>query len=287
MSLQITTAFVEQYRANVMMLAQQKGSRLRNAVRVEPIIGKNAFFDRLGAVTAQVRTSRHADTPQIDTPHSRRRLSLADYDWADLIDDLDKVRMLNDPTSDYALAGAWAMGRVMDDVIITALNGTASTGVAGAGSQSLGSDQQIGVSSSGLTISKLLQTKEKFDAADVDNDTPRWIAVSARQIRDLLNTTEVKSADFNTVKALAQGELNAFMGFTFIQTERLAVDGSSDRLVLAWLQDGLILGMGKEPIARISERDDKNYSVQVYYSQALGAVRMEEVKVVEIACSES
>ena len=87
MSSQITTAFVQQYSANVQMLSQQMGSRLRDAVRVESIVGKNAFMDQIGVATAQLRTSRHADTPQLDTPHARRRLSLADYEYADLIDD--------------------------------------------------------------------------------------------------------------------------------------------------------------------------------------------------------
>ena len=86
MSTQITTAFVEMYSSNVAMLAQQMGSRLRAAVDVENVTGKNAFFDQVGVTAAQVRTSRHADTPQIDTPHSRRRLSLSSYEWADLID---------------------------------------------------------------------------------------------------------------------------------------------------------------------------------------------------------
>ncbi len=86
------------------MLAQQMGSRLRDAVRIENVVGKNAFIDQIGSATAQVRTTRHADTPQIDTPHSRRRLTLADYEYADLIDDQDNVRMLIDPTSAYAQA---------------------------------------------------------------------------------------------------------------------------------------------------------------------------------------
>ncbi len=86
MSNQITTAFVQQYSSNVQMLSQQMGSYLRSAVDVETIVGKNAFFDQVGKTTAVLRTSRHADTPQIDTPHSRRRVSLADYEWADLID---------------------------------------------------------------------------------------------------------------------------------------------------------------------------------------------------------
>ena len=74
MSSQITTAFVQQYSSNVSMLSQQKGSLLRKAVEVESVVGKNAFFDQVGSATAQKRTSRHADTPQMDTPHARRRV---------------------------------------------------------------------------------------------------------------------------------------------------------------------------------------------------------------------
>ena len=66
MSVQITTAMVEQYSANVAHLAQQKGSRLRGAVRVETVVGKNAFFEQLGSVAARKRPPRHSDTPQMD-----------------------------------------------------------------------------------------------------------------------------------------------------------------------------------------------------------------------------
>ena len=99
MSSQITTAFVQQYSNNVQMLSQQKGSLLRNAVDAETIVGKNAFFEQVGQATAQKRVSRHSDTPQIDTPHQRRRCSLVDYEYADLIDKQDQVRTLIDPTS--------------------------------------------------------------------------------------------------------------------------------------------------------------------------------------------
>ena len=112
MSTQITTAFVEQYSSNVTMLSQQMGSKLRGAVDVETVRGKNAFFDQIGVTAAQARTTRHGATPQVDTPHSRRRVSLSDYEWADLIDDLDKVRMLIDPTSQYARAAHCCYGKI-------------------------------------------------------------------------------------------------------------------------------------------------------------------------------
>jgi len=96
MSSQITTAFTQQYSNNVKLLAQEKGSQLRNTVTVESVVGKNAFFDQVGVATAVKRTTRHADTLQVDTPSSRRRVSLVDYEYADLIDNQDKVRTLID-----------------------------------------------------------------------------------------------------------------------------------------------------------------------------------------------
>ncbi len=291
MSIQITTSFVEQYSSNVTMLSQQMGSKLRGSVDVETINGKNAFFDQVGVTAAQIRTSRHGDTPQIDTPHSRRRLSLADYEWADLVDDVDKVRMLIDPTSSYAKAAAAAMNRSIDDVIITAMNASASTGVAGGTSTALPSTQKTATSdqSDGLTIAKLLSAKKIMDDNDVDPSLKRFIVCGPQQISDLLGTTSVTSADFNTVRALSTGEVNSFLGFEFIMSTRLNKDATNttDRLVFAYTEDAIKLGMGKDISAKISERADKSYSTQVYYCMSLGAVRMEEKKVVQIPCHEA
>ena len=291
MSSQITTSFVEQYSSNVAMLSQQMGSKLRSSVDVEKVTGKNAFFDQVGVTAAQLRTSRHGDTPQIDTPHSRRRLSLADYEWADLVDDVDKVRMLVDPTSSYARAAAAAMNRAMDDVIITAFNASASTGVAGGDSTALPSGQKTATSdqSDGLTITKLLAAKKILDNNDVDPSLRRYIVCGPQQISDLLGTTQVTSADFNSVRALATGAVNSFMGFEFIMSTRLNMDSSytTDRLVFAYTEDAIKLGIGKDISAKISERADKSYSTQVYYGMSLGAVRMEEEKVVQIPCHEA
>ena len=159
MSIQITTAFVEQYKSNVFHLAQQKGSRLRDAVRSESVTGKSHFFERIGSTAALKRTSRHADTPRVDTPHSRRRVTMEDYDWADLIDQEDKVRMLISPQSEYAKAGAYAMGRAMDDAIIAAATGNAFAGVSGGTSVPLPAGQKVAVASSGLSLEKLISAR--------------------------------------------------------------------------------------------------------------------------------
>ena len=286
MSTQIDTAFVNQFSANIQMLSQQMGSLLRDAVDVESVNGEKAFFDQVGSTAAVKRTSRHADTPLVETPHTRRMVTMSDYEWADLIDEQDKVRLLIDPTSTYGRAAAAAMGRAMDDEIIAAALGTAKTGKDGGTDTALPAGQKIAHGSAGLTIAKLVSAKELLDAASVDPSIPRHIIVSPKQISDLLNNTTVTSSDFNTVKALAQGEINSFVGFNFIVSNRLTTDSNSDRQVIAFAQDGLKVGMGKEPMAKIDERADKSYATQVYYCQTLGATRMEEEKVVEIACNE-
>lgn len=285
MSTQITTAFVNQFSSNVSMLSQQMGSLLRGSVDTESVTGEKAFFDQIGESAAIARTSRHGDTPLVETPHSRRMVTLTTYEWADLIDDSDKVRMLIDPTSSYARAAAAAMGRAMDDTIITALGGAAKTGKEGTTSTAFPSGQKIAHGSAGLTVAKLVSAKKLLDAQSVDPSIPRYIVVSPEQIEDLLNTTSVTSSDFNTVKALVQGDVDTFVGFKFITSNRLSDDGTS-RLCYAWAQDGCKLAVGKDVMARIDERSDKSYSTQVFYCATFGSTRMEEDKVVEIACNE-
>ena len=291
MSTEVNKAFAQKFRDTFLHLVQQKGSRLRDYVRVNTdVSGKYDHFDRIGSTSARKITSRHSDTPLISTPHSRRRVSMDDYNWADLIDKADKVRMLADPASDYMKAGVWAMGRKMDDIIIAAMSGNAvsideddaSSNVA------LPAAQKIAVSgTTDMNITKLLQAKKILDASDVDPDLPRHIVMKSNQFYDLLGDTVIQSSDYNTVKALVAGEIDTFMGFKFHRSERLAVDGSGDTLCLAWIPEGIGMSMGMDVKTEITERPDKNYSTQVYAQMCLGAVRIEDEKVVEIACTDS
>lgn len=311
MSTQITEAFVKQFRSDVIMLSQQKDSRLKPAVRVESQKGKSQFFDRIGSVTATKKTGRHSDTPLIDTPHSRRRVTLNDYEHADLIDDADRVRLLIDPTSPYSRAFQMAFGRAMDDEIISAALGTAYAGEEGGTSVALPNTQKLGcVNAAGnavdnLNVQALRRAKQKLDEQEVDPSIRRYFAHAASQLTALLEETEVTSSDFNTVRALVNGEVNEYMGFSFIRTQRLGTQsgslaysytdgtvgsGSGDadghRRCFAWAMDGLLLSIGQDVKSRISERDDKSYSTQVFMSMSIGSTRLEEEKVVEVLCNE-
>lgn len=293
MSVQITTAFVQQYKANVYHLTQQKGSKLRQGVRVESVTGKNAYFDQIGATSARKRTSRHADTPRMDTPHSRRRVALEDYDWADLIDSEDQVRMLIDPTSQYAEAAAMAMGRAMDDAIIAAALGTAYTGEDGGTSTSYSSSMTVGVqvvwpgvsaADTGLNVAKLIEAGRLLGANDVDPDEPRYMAVNARQISSILKDEKLSNNDYNILRPLVDGKVAQYMGFNFLPTNRITVDSNSDDEVIFWAKGGLLLGVGTDIQTKIGERADKNYATQVFTSMSIGATRMEEVRVGKILC---
>lgn len=295
MSLHIDLAMVNAYKANVSLLVQQKGSRLRNAVRVESQNAEFEFYDRIGATEAQEITGRHQDTPLMSTPHDRRRVSLRDFDWADLIDRQDKLRMLMDPTGPYAQNAVFAMGRKMDDLIIESAFGTAYSGKTGATSVTFPAANQVavnyvesgGAANSNLTIGKLRRTKEIFDAYDNDPDEARFMTVTANSLHSLLRNTEVTSADYNTVKALVEGKVDSFMGFNFIRTQRLSTDGSGYRRHIAWIKSGLLLAVSQEPSVDVGPRRDKRNSVQVYVTLGIGATRMEEEKVVEVKVDES
>lgn len=295
MSFQVDAAYVNQYRNNVSMLVQQKGSRLRPFVRVEPQNSEFEFYDRIGATDAVEITGRHQDTPLVSTPHDRRRVSLRDYDWADLIDRQDKLKMLIDPTSAYAMNAVFAMGRKMDDAIIGAAFDSAYSGKTGQTTVSFPAGNQVAVNyvesgsaaNGNLTIGKIRRAKEILDAYDNDPDEARIMTCTANSLHSLLRNIEITSQDYNVVKALVEGKVDTFMGFKFVRTQRLLTDASGYRRHIAWVQSKLLLAVSQDPMVDVGPRRDKRNSMQVYVTMGIGATRMEEEGVVEIKVDET
>jgi hypothetical protein len=206
--------------------------------------------------------------------------------------------MLTDPKSPYANAQAYELGRTIDDIIIAAALGDVSTGVAGATTVAF-KDDSISINGDGtattlgtlavsgteviIDLEKILLMLQIFNDEDVDPDIPKHWVVSPKDLADLLNITEVGSADYNTVKTLIQGKVDTFAGFKWHWSTRLPLDAASEatRRSFAWAEDGIILGLGENITSRITERDDKNYSVQVYSEMSAGAIRLEGAKVHE------
>lgn len=304
MSNQITTAFVQQYSTNIAMLLQQQGSRLRNAVNVQSFVGKAAsVVEQFGAVSPVKNQGRHTDTPLISTPQDRRWVYPSDYDWADLIDDQDKLRLLIDPTGPYTQAGVMAMGRAMDDEILngffgannTGENGSSSTGTLGAynsGSQVVLAN--VGASANtGLNIAKLRAAKKKLLAAEVDVDNDQlFLAISAEQHDNLLNEAQAISLDYNTKPVLVDGRITSFMGFNFIPSERIpgapsytgSLSTGGQYYVPFWAKSGVALGVWNDIQATVDKRPDKRNSTQVYVTGTFGGTRLEEKRCGYIQC---
>lgn len=284
MAFEVTEHFVHQFGRGIDLLAQQQESRVRGSVRTEIVVGKTASIDQIGTVAASEKLTRHGPTPLIEAPHHRRYVRLTDYEQGIALDKEDQIRMLNDPTNTYSRALAAGFGRKIDDVLVTEMTATASTGETGTGSEAFDTtNQRVAVAATPLNILKLLQTKEIFDRNE-ESESDRFMLINARQLKNLLNTTQVQSADFNTVKALVMGELDTFVGFKFIRAERIGLVGSDDR-VLAWQKSGVLLAIGKDSTSRISERSDLSYLTQAYHCMTIGATRLRSTAVVDIICN--
>jgi Phage capsid protein len=298
MSFQVTEAMVQQYGTNFRTLYQQRQSRLAPWCQMEAgIVGQSKSVERIGKAEAYDITSRHADTKYVEVPHSRRWLDLQDKGWAELVDEMDKIRMLADPTSPYAGLAVMALNRQKDDIIIAAARGNARTNT---GLIALPSSQKIAVGGTSLTMAKLLATKEILDTNEVDDDqsmaldgqssneqTARVFVVNAKMLTNLYGTTEIKSVDYNSVKALAMGQIDTFLGFKFVRSERLAyTSGVNSRFALAFSRSCMGLGIGKDIVSSIDILPGKNYSAQVYARMSIAATRLEDEGVVEVACFE-
>lgn len=313
MSFEITEAFVEQYRANILLLSQQKMSRLRATCQEESVTGRNFYGERIGATAGADIEERHGDTPLVSTPHSRRRGTMVDWDIADLIDKLDEKKMLISPLSTYVQNFIAAANRRIDKHIYDAMGGTAAAGQSGGTTinnydadecrlvdadgtvAAEGVNHTLVTTETALTIAKLLTCKQLLDEGDIDPERQRHFVTNPYNLNMILNTTEVSSSDYNTVKALAHGKIDTFMGFKFhmLQNYKDATKGhlrdseieTADTAVecYAWAQGAVKLGVGAEITTRVSERIDKRYALQPYLAMSFGAVRVEGPAVVEIS----
>jgi len=291
--------FPIEFATNWEMLVQQKISKVREFVMVDRVKGKEKSYNQLGPVEMERVTTRAGDTRITDTPTGKRWLRPYPHDKADLFDEWDS-EFLGEivlPTSEIVENHGMAYGRAVDRIIIDAALGTAYTGETGVTPTVLPSSQEIAVNyvesgspaNSGLTVAKLRQAKYLFDDSDVDDEDLKVIAISAKQLQDLLRATEVTSNDYNTVKALVEGKVDTFMGFKFKRVSKAFFPynaGSDVRTIVAWARSGMKLSdSGKQ--VHMDVRVDKSHALQIRTVAAIGATRTEEKKVVAIHCDES
>lgn len=289
----VDQARVLQFKANVTHLFQQKGSKLRGKTREEMLTGKAHFYERLAATAAVPKGTRHGDTILLDPQHSRRMVVPVDYVWNALVDQQDKIRLLIDPNSEYAIAAANALKRAWDDAIISAFTADAATGESGGTAVTFandytaarsGTDGDPDYSAAAITTPNVMSVKKMLDNNHVDSDGRYWVATPAvfSQLLSASTAPIAASSDYNSIKALVQGELNTWCGFEWIMSNRLPVAASTDYYTFAWQKDAMGAVVGKDIMARLSERADKDYAVQSYACMTMGATRIQGEGVIRV-----
>jgi hypothetical protein len=289
-SFTIDNAWVSTFQTNVRHLAQQTEARFRGCVLEDTIHAEAGFMEQMGPTAARRVTSRHGDSPLMNLQHLRRRIAPYPYDWGDLIDRQDRVRTIIDPDSNYSKAASSAMRRGQDDEIVAAFFGTAYAGHDGSlpiiwpngnaesvpttpGGTVVGvSDWTYGQGSgaSGLTISKLISAQVALLAAEGDNEEESYLAIGARQLGNLLATTEFTSAEYNDLRSLNKANFNGqtFAGFKLVHSERLQKNASGQTRVVAWRKSGMGLGIARHGYRSVPSRgsEDRRNSLRLIAS---------------------
>lgn len=280
-------AYISQFKDNIFSLLEQKEAKLRPVFGVEMAMGEKHFFERLGNFSAAEVTGRLENTNLQDPAHSRRMASVRRYHASTYLDDLDKFKMLIDPTSEYSIKLARAHGRNFDDVVIDALLGTAATGQDGTGSQGFANsaaDNIIAHGSAGLTVDKLNQGLRILESHEVDIDRDELVLIVAPLGKeDLYGDTNnrVTSFDFMKGKPLA-GDKLSFRGIDIITSTRVPADDSGDPQAILCTKDALKVAMAQDMAVKVAERPDLNFAYQISTYMMFGAVRMDEDRVVSI-----
>jgi hypothetical protein len=297
MAFEITQWFIHGVDENVTHLAQQKDSKISGSVRMKTgVIGKTQPFQRLGTVE-MVPAVRDSDTTYMNPPQTKRRAVLLDMNAAVLIDELDELKTLTNPMSEFAQMLANARNRQIDRFVLSpSLTGaggvlglatTVDEGAETSGTAALPAGQQIAAGGTGLTMAKLRDTKLILDNADVEEDD-RYFWTSPEGIQDLLADNTVTSSDFNTIKALVAGGFpmdQTWMGFKW-RTSTLLPLAASIRNCFAYQKLGVGCAVGIKSIS-VSTAPHKWDNHQAIIKLSAGAVRIDDSRVVSVLIDES
>ncbi len=298
--LSINEVTAQKFNTMLYQLAQQKDSKFASKVRRENVAGfDSAYFDTIGVEDAPSQAVvRHGDTPLDEGTYGRRKATPAKWHKGRLLDSYDLQRMQTDPQGAILEGFASSFGRKKDDIIIDAMVGSALIGQNGTSSVALAAES-IGLNGTtaavkttrgtaavpstpvGMELAKMLAMLQIFNEADVDENETKFWAVSPADVSYMLNLTQVGSSDYNTVKALAAGKVESYMGFNFFWSNRLKTVTDSGAVTnpctqtIAFVPKGIVLAYIADLSTAIDKRPDKQNEMQIYSKMDLGAVRME------------
>ena len=192
--------------------AYQNASLLRNAVTVRNnVVGDTYKFRAMGKGTAAARGTTQTDVTPMNVAHSLVTATLANYVAPEYTDIFDQAEVNFDEKQELAKTIAGALGRRLDDIVISAMDAATPAATVGTGSTALAATD--------LIDAKVELVKGGVGSADL------YCAISGAGLAGLLADEKVSSADYQNVKALVNGEVNTFAGFNVIVIEDRTVGG--------------------------------------------------------------
>lgn len=278
MAIQLSTAFVTLFDAEVKQ-AYQGQSMLRGAVRLRSgVEGATYKFPKVGKGVAQVRVPQ-SDVSPLNVAYSQVTVNLQDWIAAEYSDIFMQQKVNFDERRELVQVLSNAIGRRHDQLILDALN---------ASSTSLSVGTNVGGTTTNLNVAKLRDAKGQLDAKNVPM-SDRHIIIHASGLQSLLGETSVTSSDFNTVKALVQGDINTFLGFTFHvmgDRDEGGLPKPSTRTSFAFHKDAIGMAEGIAPKTEINYIPEKT-SFLVASMFSAGAVAIDDEGIVKISTTEA
>jgi hypothetical protein len=122
--------------------------------------------------------------------------------------------------------------------------------------------------------------KLAFDLADIPVEN-RTIITGSALVSQLLTASAAPLAasfDYNTVKALVGGTMDQWAGFKWVfinDNDVIPLLDSNDKYAYFFHKDAVGIAVSADMETRITERADKNYAIQVFLSQEMGATRIQ------------
>jgi len=280
MAIGLSNAFVTLFDAEVKQAYQAK-SQLVGATRMRRgVEGEVVKFPKVGKGSATLRVPQTDVTP-LNVSFSQVTATLEDWNAAEYSDIFMQQKVNFDERQELVQVLANAIGRRQDQLILDALD---------AASTSYTVSNDIGGTDTNLNVAKLRETKKLMDKNNVP-PMDRHMVIHANSLAALLSENSVTSSDFNTIKALVQGEIDTFLGFKFHvlgdRTEGgLSVDGSLDRQLFAFHKDAIGYAEGIAPRTEINYVPEKT-SFLVNTILSATAVAIDNEGIIELTCRES
>lgn len=280
MAIQVSNAFVTLFDSEVKQAYQ--GQRMLAGLTRERsnVEGSTVKFPKIGKGTATIRVPQTDVTP-LNVSYSQVTATMSDFIAAEYSDIFNQQKINFNERQELVQVVSGAIARRMDQVCLDALAAASSPNTV---------SNDIGGTDSNLNVAKMRAAKKALDAKNVPADG-RVLVIHANSLDSLLGETEVTSSDFNTVKALVQGDINTFLGFNVVtlgdrDEGGLPIDGSNDRTVYAFHRDALGLGIGMGQTSRVDYIAEKT-SFLVASMFSAGAVSIDDEGIVNITCRES